>query len=166
MHKTDTRSPYAPPQSSILSDTASNKSAHRPASSKWAFFILAASAIGIAILEYQFISERGWSAWFDHPMSIVQNVIRLIALTGLAAKCQRPWVYWTTIIILIWHLANSTMTLLDLPKGSRIALDTASAAMLWLFSALLVYHFYRFAFGLHSRQYYGVNQRAEGSEPS
>lgn len=166
MHEKDTRSPYTPPQSSILSDRASNTSANRPASSKWAFFILAASAVCIAILEYQFISERGWSAWFDHPTSIVQNLIRLIALTGLATKCQRPWVYWTTIIILIWHLANLTMTLLDLPKGSRIAHDTASAAMLWLFSALLIYHFYRFAFGLPSRQYYGVNQWAEGRKPS
>jgi len=149
--------PYAAPQSETLRARPAEELMKRPASVKWALAMMIGSVLAISILEAQLFAEHGWRLWTDQPFATLQDASRFVACFALLFGGRRPWVFWTTVVSLAFHLINMTQGIL-LGSPAIPMHDLASRAVLYVAGLLICFHFYRFTFCRPSRTYFRISK--------
>lgn len=111
------------------------------------------AAVMMPILYVRVFKEHGWKVLTDYPWGTAYDGMRLLVCLPLVWGVRRPWAYWLTIAVLALQLWNVGLNLLEQSSPFPYH-DPFTLVALYILSGLLVYHFYRFAFGRPSRDYF------------
>lgn len=156
--------PYAPPSSDVTIASVKNpEPMKRPASVKWAWVYLGLLVVLFAFHDGRHIARTGVAqitdTYLTYPIVFIMPTLRLTALILLTTSARRPIIYWVGTIALASRVCEMGIRLwLASVSVDFNALDSHALPLFGLAvpTGVVLFLFYRFTFGLPSRQYFRV----------
>lgn len=164
-HSEGELNPYAPPSSDAGLAVATAKS-RRPASTKWALFLVGSGMMMQSYLYFAAMSEYGWrevlkaEPWDGWLRLLLQLLSFGFLFFGKPSPCCH--------IVVSGFLGKSLLNGVSSALNGDLGWAMQDTVPLWIALALLAWHLWAFAFGKASHAYYGVTwlyKRDKGPQP-
>lgn len=152
-HSEGELNPYAPPSTDAGAPISSVKP-RRPASTKWALFLVGSGTVMRCYFNFLAVSEHGWIEVLESELSDGGLLLLLLLLSfGLLFFCKpSPWSH----IVVSFFLGKTLLNGVSSAITGDSSLAMQEPVSLWITLALLAWLFWAFAFGKASHTYYGV----------
>lgn len=165
MHERESLNPYAAPKAQL--DVTGAVPLRRPASVKWATFVMGLFTVVLGILYWQAIEEQGFEAIWKQLTPFDRALLLPLGL-GLGLFGGRRKVSYYGIAAILAIIVIQSVLLLFVQWSASGAFERPFLGQRFV-EALISYAlgslFYRFTIGLPSRRYFGVHLPPQSQAP-